>query len=569
MNTTHLKNFLLYISIIGFMCSCGSKSDIKGLYTDDLRYLPVQIVDNHYEEDYPYEEEYYTYVDTKTGEEKGHYEYATLFRDGCALVADTAGLFFIDHSHKKICGPYVDATTFNEGIAWVTSEGKPLTAINKKGKAIFEFPQAEKAFIFNEGLSVFMSSENGLWGVVDNKGKIIAEPTFNETFGLYINGLLAVQSVKSDTWGFINRKGELVIPFQFDEFGIDGDDDYNEDFAINANLWQAFAEGRIPVEKGGKWGVINLKGNYIINPQFDYIRLDGDNYMFRKDDKYGWCDKDGKYIINPQYDGAYPFDGGDLAGIFIYDREHRYDEKFGYINKKGETVIPAQFDEFAMPFWTNGLAIAAMDDEFGLIDNKGHWAVNPQFKEIVPYGNMYIVEDNSYNWGVIDAKGKYIVNPKYNKVSHDVEANLWGAPTNVLAISDYMDISPIVDRLVTLATDMQTLKIGDLCERFSLISSNLPKSKKKQQLYSDTDRHMSIKLSTTTDHIWQKVSDGWWGYNYVMKDDAVINSYYIDVEFYGNAAKHIKEITNAIQQKLPSAQIEQKRKEITLHITTK
>lgn len=52
---------------------------------------------------------------------------------------------------------------------------------------------------------------------------------------------------------------------------------------------------------------------------------------------------------------------------------------------------------------------------------------------------------------------------------------------------------------------------------------------------------MSIKLSTTTDHIWQKVSDGWWGYNYVMKDDAVINSYYIDVEFYGNAAKHIKE----------------------------
>ena len=562
MRTNSLVKLLLMASIIGFIYSCGAKSNKDGLSTDDLRYLPMQIVDNHYEEDYPYEEEYYTYVDTKTGEENGHYEYATLFRDGYALVADTAGLFFIDHSYNKVCGPYADATIFNEGIAWATTEGKPLTAINKKGKILFEFPEAEQANIFNEGVSIFKSSENGLWGVVNKKGEIIVEPTYNKTLGLYINGLLAVYSQESGAWGFINKKGELVIPFQFDELVQDNG------LVLKSNLWQAFLEGRIPVKKGRKWGIINTKGNYIINPQFDDIVLDGDNYLFCKDDKYGWCDKDGKYIINPQYDDARPFNGSDLGSV--YDRENSDYKKYGYINKKGEMVIPAQFDKVATPFWTNDLAMAALDRDMGLIDKKGHWVVNPQFKSIMPYGNMYIVQDNSHNWGVIDANGKYVVNPKYQRVAEDASVNFVGMSVHDMAKSDYMDINPIVDKLVKSANDMQTLSVGELCERFSLISSNLPKSNKKQQLYSDdTDRHMTVKLSTTTDHIWQKTSDGWWGYNYTIKDDAVINNYYFDVEFYDNAAKHIEEISNAILQKLPSAQIEQKRKGITLHITTK
>lgn len=568
MKTNYTGKFLLMAFIIGLMYSCGAKSDKNGLSTNDLRYLPVQIVDNHYEEDYPYEEKYYTYVDTKTGEEKGRYEYATLFRDDYALVVDTNAIYFIDHSHNKICGPYVDATVFNEGIAWTTSKGKPLTAINKKGKILFELPQAEKAYMFHEGVSVFLNAENRLWGVVNNKGEIIVEPTFNDVMGFYMNGLLAVYSQEKDTWGFIDKKGELVIPYQFDALG-NGDDDYNEDFAINANFWQAFSEGRIPVAKGERWGIINLKGNYIINPQFDYIRLDGDNYLFRKDDKYGWCDKDGKYIINPQYDIAYPFDGGNLASFYIYDRENRYDEKFGYINKKGETVIPAQFDEIASPFWNNGLAIAAMEDDLGLINEKGQWVINPQFADIMPYGDMYVIKDNSLNCGVINAKGQYVVNPNYNTFSADVQMNFMGIPEYNLAKSDYMDINPIVDRIVTLANDMQTLQVVDISERYSIPSSSLPKTNRKVRLYSDTDRNMTIKLSTTTDHIWEKVSDGWWGYNYVEKDGAVIDNYYIDVELYDKAAEHIDDIVNALKQQLPSVEITEKYKNISLHITTK
>lgn len=209
--------------------------------------------------------------------------------------------------------------------------------------------------------------------------------------GLYINGLLAVYSQESGAWGFINKKGELVIPFQFDELVQDNG------LVLKSNLWQAFLEGRIPVKKGRKWGIINTKGNYIINPQFDDIVLDGDNYLFCKDDKYGWCDKDGKYIINPQYDDARPFNGSDLGSV--YDRENSDYKKYGYINKKGEMVIPAQFDKVATPFWTNDLAMAALDRDMGLIDKKGHWVVNPQFRSIMPYGNMYIVQDNSHNWG--------------------------------------------------------------------------------------------------------------------------------------------------------------------------
>ena len=53
-----------------------------------------------------------------------------------------------------------------------------------------------------------------------------------------------------DKWGFIDTKGQYVINPQFDNAG-------------------EFSEGLAPVEIGGKYGFIDTKGQYVINPQFD------------------------------------------------------------------------------------------------------------------------------------------------------------------------------------------------------------------------------------------------------------------------------------------------------------
>ena len=54
-----------------------------------------------------------------------------------------------------------------------------------------------------------------------------------------------------DKWGYINPKGEFVINPQFDLVG-------------------SFSEGLADVVIGDKWGYINPKGEFVINPQFDF-----------------------------------------------------------------------------------------------------------------------------------------------------------------------------------------------------------------------------------------------------------------------------------------------------------
>ena len=66
-----------------------------------------------------------------------------------------------------------------------------------------------------------------------------------------------------DKWGFINRTGKVLIPFQFDK-------------ADN------FYEGLAAVRQNRLWGFIDLKGNWVIKPKYDFIQS-----SFRNGKAYG------------------------------------------------------------------------------------------------------------------------------------------------------------------------------------------------------------------------------------------------------------------------------------------
>ena len=100
------------------LVSCGQSAETKGYQTNDLRYIPLET-----------EEGLYTYVDTETGEAKGSYEMATLYRDGLALVRPEGeeGYIYVDHNQEQaIEDTFASATVFNEGVAWVARKGGHL-----------------------------------------------------------------------------------------------------------------------------------------------------------------------------------------------------------------------------------------------------------------------------------------------------------------------------------------------------------------------------------------------------------------------------------------------------------
>jgi hypothetical protein len=95
-------------------------------------------------------------------------------------------------------------------------------------------------------------------GFVDMDGNIVIQPKYEHTLPFTVIGekqVLAAVALNGAV-GFINQSGENVIPFIYD---VDFDNRYN----------YAFYGGFANVRHGGKWGVIDVENNIVINFLYD------------------------------------------------------------------------------------------------------------------------------------------------------------------------------------------------------------------------------------------------------------------------------------------------------------
>lgn len=527
-----MKRILSYAALVcaagAVLVSCGQSAETKGYQTDDLRYIPLKT-----------EEGLYTYVDTETGEAKGSYEMATLYKDGLALVRPEGeeGYIYVDHNQEKaIEDTFASASIFNEGIAWVARQGGHLEAIDTKGKRLFELKEAEGAFAFKEGVAVFMRGEDEARGVVNKKGEVVVQPSFTLTSSDYDGGLLAVGEPDGGI-GFVDKKGEMVIPMEYDQVLIEERDRFIDN-PTRYNLYGQVETGCIPVKKNGKWGVIDRSGKWIINPQFDLIVADGDRYLFRKDWRYGWCDEKGKYVINPQFKDAQPSEGYDLMAV--QDEES---DEYGYIDKKGKWVIEPQY-ELAMPFLPSGVAFVYYKGEWGAIDRKGEWVINPQYRALhVVSDNLALVMDSGEKIGLINNKGEYVVAPEYSDCSMALLTNRYGLVDCEMAESDYVDVEGMAQKLVTAIGKLKTVTTGELKKEIG--ESKFRKGGGDVKIERAVEGDMVISVTAPDVNAWSRVSDGWFGYNYVFRPEVKISSFTLTVSMTGKAARFTEEIAEA------------------------
>ena len=130
-----------------------------------------------------------------------------------------------------------------------------------------------------------------------------------------------------------------------------------------------FSEGYAPIKDGNKWGFMNQKGEYPIQPQFDEVGLFSEGLAAVKVGiKWGFVDGEGKWVIPPSFDGLGYFSEG-LAAAKI-------GERWGFINKKGEKVIKPQFQDEPAPFFF-GEAMVTIGGRKEYIDGGGRRIKNP------------------------------------------------------------------------------------------------------------------------------------------------------------------------------------------------
>ena len=375
------------------------------------------------------------------------FDLAQPFSDGVAEVSivEENKHGFINREGEWVI-PIADLDQYVDNI-WKFSEGllplreKPggkIGYIDTTGKFAIE-PRFKRAYSFQEGVGVvdWLDSEGKLHnGYVDHSGKIVLDLE-DWANGSFHQGVAAVNFNGRD--GLIDRQGNLLIEPILSEVN-NPDEDYGP-----ANV--EFKSGKIRVKVGepkesspykvkpewvGKWGYVDQKGGWAIEPQFfkasqfsegrAIVVKDKKDFLYEsiyrgtlideegnaieitekdptpllnwastefhggladvrtKEEDYGWgyIDPQGKWAIEPKFSSTLAF-SGELARVDVK-------RKIGYINKTGQFEIPPQFD-YAFDFQDNGLAIVRVGGKRGLIDRSGQYVIEPKYHHLSEFVN--------------------------------------------------------------------------------------------------------------------------------------------------------------------------------------
>lgn len=192
--------------------------------------------------------------------------------------------------------------------------------INQSGEYVIEpkFTNAEK--FSKNGLAFVGDSETGNIGYIDTKGNWAIEPIYKKGLSFGNNGLAFV-SKDGIFWGLINEKGDYVVEPKF----------------MNVN---EFKDGLALVSEDGRyWSYIDEKGKYLFEPQYTKISEYIDGLAIAEVDGYKFfIDEKGKNIFNNNWHEVYPF-VEDIAIVCV-------NGAYGYIDKNGKYLLePIVFGE--------------------------------------------------------------------------------------------------------------------------------------------------------------------------------------------------------------------------------
>lgn len=210
------------------------------------------------------------------------------------------------------------------------------------------------------------------FGYINENGKYIISPRFYKAYSFSKCGIAPIYDAPNDELLFINTKGDTVLQ---------NNNQYN---FINPSLnyfgIRPISEGTIIVTKDSKYGLIDIKGNIIVDIKYDTIqpilngvtiaKLHGLHYIIEKNGEANAIAIDSLKEVDP-------FN----CGLAKFELESG---KCGYINKKGNITIEAKFTEST--YFANNISTAANDaGRWGVIDTTGQWIIEPHHTYIWPF----------------------------------------------------------------------------------------------------------------------------------------------------------------------------------------
>ena len=369
-------------------CS-GSQEKVPEYYTStyENKIVPVQLKDG----------DGYVMVNTD-GKQVGK-KYARLgeYHDGLAVFAiekendsipeaSTLLYGFLDQNGEEVIkAQYADVTDFSEGFAWVCKEDSTPVSIDRSGKTVTRLPEAWQVMVYLNGYAAATSPET--YYLVDKNGGMVTFPkTVNSMAGFPGTYMLGKTDGKYKMYELKDNSISAVPELE------------KYDFAYVLN----YEKDLFVVISGENYGIINNKGEYVVNPQYKKISTLTKCFMVETEkEKWGTLDKNGKELVPAKYKELYTerFDGNYLIASTTGNR-------FQVLDMKGETLIPAKYEK--IKYLTGTLFAVKKDDKWGIYDvAAGEVCCQPQFKGIGATGQVMFAKAGE-GYAVINREGKML-----------------------------------------------------------------------------------------------------------------------------------------------------------------
>lgn len=373
--------------------------------------------------------------------------------------ADNFGV--IDDNGNVVIPALYEAINVCENSVFICFSNDKVGVLNSENHIIIPLEYDYIQYIDGD---IFEVCKNEKWGAVNKDNKIVI-PLYYSNIKICTDGNSIV--AKDNKYGLLDNKGKIILDLQYDGLGGFKNIAYSEDMIvfradnkygyldkngkiviapIYSNAYE-FEHGQAIVSKDGGVGIIDVNGNFIIEPDkysniFRYcniyyawkkdsrhkciLSLNGDilfdnmlgdfllvkngTIIVSENKKYGLIDTDGKIIIPIIYDGITEMGDNGLISVLKSG-------KWGIVNKNNDVVVDFKLVGMMRSF-SGGLAVYYADNfstdgrftsqKAGYINEKGDIIIAPQFVEANDFKNDRAVVQTRTKKLLINTGGEII-----------------------------------------------------------------------------------------------------------------------------------------------------------------
>ncbi len=337
---------------------------------------------------------------------KEPYDYFILYSaDENVGVIDKSGNVLIQPKYTDIYIPNQSKDVF---FCYKDNE---YSILNGKGKDIFTDFSSVLPITISDGTlemekEVLSYEENGKYGLVDYSGKKITEAIYDSVASLS-NKPGCIEVKKDNLYGVLDSKGNVIIDIKYNSVRGDGYCSEKDEY---------LKTGYIISEKtnsGIIYGYIDYKGKTLISPKYESISrsLEYDNediYLVVMENGKKGVVKNKKIIIKPKYQSINYYN---VSKIFIVNRNGKY----GFFDNDGNQILKPEYESYTV---AGNYISVTQNESMILYDLHGNIINTNTYKSILETGNpsYFITQDENGYYSIISKDVQ--IGDKYTNISY-------------------------------------------------------------------------------------------------------------------------------------------------------